>query len=103
MSIRLTRGIAVALILLAPHPAGGQTRLDSLPRGARVRIHAPAAGVIWPAKAILDSHERGYDCFGEDLAWISLIGGVPVATGAGATVGFILPGGQWRRVALPER
>ena len=173
MSIRLTRGIAVALILLAPHPAGCQTRLDSLPRGARVRVLAPAAGVIWPAKAILDSqsvdtifvhelsdppelrtvarvaipmsglrrlevpipgrghwvnaqrgalwglatylvfagayivHEhatcRGPDCFGEGMAWIPLVGAVPVAVGAGATVGFVLPVRQWRRVALPQR
>jgi hypothetical protein len=173
MSIRLTRGTAAALILLASHLAGGQMRLDSLPRGARVRVLAPAAGVIWPAKAIFDSvsvdtvfvhdlsdppelrrmtrvaipmsglrrvevpipgrghwvnarrgavwglatylafaaayivHEhatcRGPDCFGEGLAWVGLIGSVPVAVGAGATVGFVLPVRQWRRVTLPQR
>ena len=47
-------------------------------------------------------HERrtchGPDCFGEGMAWIGLAGGVPMAAGLGASVGFALPVERWRAV-----
>ena len=49
-------------------------------------------------------HEKatchGSDCFGEGLAWIGLVGGIPWAAGTGAAVGYALPVEHWRAVQL---
>jgi hypothetical protein len=46
--------LVVVLVSPSMRPLAAQT-VDVLPRGTRVRIVAPAAGVIWPARAVLDS------------------------------------------------
>jgi len=47
--------LAAAMMALSVQSAGCQVRLDELQRGARIRVVAPAAGVMWPARALVDS------------------------------------------------
>jgi len=164
--------LSSALILIMPAVfANAQSPLDTLSRGARIRVVAPVVGVVWAAEAVLDSlsadslyvrdvsdppalrqvsrlaiprtgirrlevprlnspsridravkgaawglgvyvvaatigilHEEatcnGPDCFGEGMAWIGLIGGIPFAAGVGAGIGFALPVRRWQRVPV---
>jgi len=78
--------------------------------GGRSRWDHARAGTLWGlgiyavAAAAYVVRERstcsGPDCFGEGFAWVGLVNGIPVAAGTGATVGFLLPVKEWRRLSL---
>jgi hypothetical protein len=53
--MRLRVVLCASLGIVLSHAVSAQTALATLPRGSRVRLLAPAAGVIWPARAVLDS------------------------------------------------
>ena len=53
--MRISSCVCAMLLLLPAAFANAQTPLDTLPRGARIRVVAPVVGVVWAAEALLDS------------------------------------------------
>ena len=90
-------------------PRTGIRRLEVPRMNSPSRIDRAVKGAVWGVgvylaiAAIGVAHEestcKGPDCFGEGMAWIGLIGGIPFAAGAGAAVGFALPVRRWQRVS----
>src|SRR5690349_11562714 len=89
-------------------PRTGIQRLEVPRLNSPSRIDRAVKGAAWGlavyvvVATIGIVHEKatcnGPDCFGEGMAWIPLVGGIPFAAGAGAGIGFVLPVRRWQRV-----
>jgi len=105
---------------LSDPPALRQASRFAIPRTAIRRLEVPRVnspsridravkGAVWGVGVYLaiaaigvvheESTCKGPDCFGEGMAWIGLIGGIPFAAGVGAGVGFAIPVRRWQRVS----
>jgi CubicO group peptidase (beta-lactamase class C family) len=81
---------------------GTPSRIDRALKGGLwgVGVYAVFAGAVIVHESLTC---KGPDCFGEGMAWIGLVGGIPLAAGVGATVGFALPIAHWYPVPIPVR
>jgi hypothetical protein len=81
--------------------------------GRRSRAARARKGALWGlgAYALLAGtyivHEnstcgRTSECFGEGMAWITVLGAIPWSAGIGAAIGLALPVEKWRKI-LPPR
>jgi hypothetical protein len=91
-------------------PRSGIQRLEVPRLNSPSRIDRAVKGAAWGlgiyamVAAVGIVHEsatcKGPDCFGEGMAWIGLVAGIPWAAGAGAGIGFLLPVRRWQRVPV---
>jgi hypothetical protein len=81
---------------------GTPSRIDRALKGGLwgVGVYAVFAGAVIVHESLTC---KGPDCFGEGMAWIGFVGGIPLAAGVGATVGFALPIAHWYPVPIPVR